>query len=343
MLLTFILIASDSEDGVFVNHDQSLSTASAESNAAHIEHPTATDYSSVAIYPPSSTSEDGVLVNESVNSSGSIESAPIKHVFEENGFKVTDLYLKHTSFWLASIKLEITNTRPSKQVHLIHLATPTAVICSIQDELTSLGWVISSHQIPIPALPSKSTILIISELSSPMMSAINDKQWQAIKDIISADHKILWVTTGSQLFVSKPDNALIHGLSRTMRAEDPLLRFVTLDVEFKGGDAAAGAISRILEDLDSGIALRENEYVERNEVIYISRIIPDVSKDDKVLESMDLHSSESPIELRCERVGTLDSLYWAEVSSQQPLLEEGMVDVEIVAAGLNFKVLSLPF
>lgn len=153
------------------------------------------------------------------------------------------------------------------------------------------------------------------------------------------------MTTGSQFEVSKPDNALIHGLARTMRAEDPLLTLVTLDVESSTGEQNPVTISRVLETLGKeDEAPVETELVERGGVVYVSRVRQDENvspvekKDDEELESRDLHESKTAIGLRCERIGTLDSLKWVEISGEEIPISDDMVEVEIVAAGLNFKV-----
>lgn len=52
---------------------------------------------------------------------------------------------------------------------------------------------------------------------------------------------------------------------------------------------------------------------------------------------MDLHSSESTIRLRAERVGNLDSLRYSQVTAGPALLPEGYVEIEVFASGVNFK------
>jgi hypothetical protein len=131
-----------------------------------------------------------------------------------------------------------------------------------------------------------------------------------------------------------------------MRAEDPLLKLVTLDVESSTGDETATAISCVLEDLASLVSdtPAETEFVERGGTLYISRVRPSDKigpferKDDAGLQTVDLHESKTLIKLQCERVGTLDALRWAEVRNTGLPIRDDMVEVEVAAAGLNFKV-----
>ncbi|KAF4630892.1 hypothetical protein G7Y89_g7242 [Cudoniella acicularis] len=238
---------------------------------------------------------------------------------------------------------------PSSKVDLVRFTEGRDTTAAVKASLEHLGWTIEEHFSPFSNLKPESTVIVLDELSAPVLTTVKDSQWQTLKELTAQDHKILWVTTGSQFQVSKPDNALIHGLARTMRAEDPMLSLITLDLQSSDAKETAPTVSRVLERLTNpelGL-LEEKEYVERAGVLHISRVRPDQEvtpiekKDDTGLEVMDLHESEACIRLRCERIGTLDSLRWSQVSTRELSLEKDYVEVEIVAAGLNFKDLAV--
>jgi hypothetical protein len=123
---------------------------------------------------------------------------------------------------------------------------------------------------------------------------------------------------------------------------------VTLDTQSSSGAETVAAIDQTLKYLEKPTHKMpmENEFVERGGVLYISRIRPDErtnqsEKDERngaELQIKNLHESETCIRLRCERLGTLDSLRYAEVSDRELPVEDHLVEVEIFAAGLNFKV-----
>ena len=139
--------------------------------------------------------------------------------------------------------------------------------------LQQSDWKITEHfSYPYPDLQPNSTVVILDELSSPLLSTVSDEQWQAIKHLISHRCQLLWVTEGSQFRVTKPNNSLVHGLFRTVRAEDPSLSLTTLDVEFGKGPATISAVDRVLWGLKMQL---ESEFVERGGVIYVNRILPD--------------------------------------------------------------------
>ena len=276
-------------------------------------------------------------------------------MLETNGFcSKIKIQCEKLSIHLAeAVSKDASSLNSAHRVDLVHLRNTTEITSKLKEALVQLGWQIEEHFFPFPNLRPKSTVLLLDELSSPVLTAVLDDQWQAIKELISKENKLLWVTTGSQFDVTKPDNALIHGLSRTIRSEDPLLNLITLDTQSSSGAETVTAIDHTLKYLEKSKQKMpmESEFVERRGVLYISRIRPDerinqAEKDERNgadLQIKNLHESETCIRLRCERLGTLDSLRYAEVSDQELPLRDHLVEVEIFAAGLNFKVFdSLP-
>ncbi|KAL8658106.1 MAG: hypothetical protein Q9226_001256 [Calogaya cf. arnoldii] len=93
----------------------------------------------------------------------------------------------------------------------------------------------------------------------------------------------------------------------------------------------------------------ENEYVERNGIISVCRILPNhrvnhAEKEDRQgadLVDKDLHQAETTIRRQCERLGSIDSLCYSEVESTELSLPDGCVEVEIAAAGLNFEDIAI--
>jgi hypothetical protein len=279
----------------------------------------------------------------------------VDSILETNGFssKIKIQSEKLSVHLAEAVHKDASSLNSAHRVDLVHLRNTTENTSKLKEALVQHGWQMDEHFFPFPNLRPKSTVLVLDELSSPVLTAVLGDQWQAIKELTSKENKLLWVTTGSQFEVTKPDNALIHGLSRTIRSEDPLLSLITLDTQSSSGAETVTAIDHTLKYLENATQKRptETEFVERNGVLYISRIRPDsrinqAEKDERNgadLQIKNLHESETCIRLRCERLGTLDSLRYAEVSDKELPLRDHLVEVEIFAAGLNFKVFdSLP-
>lgn len=241
--------------------------------------------------------------------------------------------------------------KPSAIIDLVRLrsdAESAARTDTTKLALESRGWTLNEHRYPFNTLTKGSTVLILDEISQPVLSTVSPEEWDAIKDLITTQRcKLLWVTAGSQFQVTQPDNAMVHGFFRTIRAEDPSLRLTTLDVEGAEGPATVNAIHRVLTTLAKPAPKTQvdNEYVERRGIIHVNRITVDeevnrlktAELEGADLQVKSLHDMRTTARLRAERVGTLDSLHYGEISSTELPVKDGCIEVEIYAAGLNFK------
>ncbi|KAI3321634.1 PKSKA1 [Xylariaceae sp. AK1471] len=213
------------------------------------------------------------------------------------------------------------------------------------ESLKSQGWNIWACS-NIQEIAASQTVLVTDELFRSVMQSPNDKQWEFLKQLIHKECNVLWVTTGATLDVTDPSKAAIQGFFRTVRAEERL-RLITLDVE--RATTAADAISsclKILSDprVEEG-QIMDTEFVERSGIVHIARILPNKALtalqsdevSDRTTEVVDLHGNQTMVRLGAERLGNVDSVHWAEVTPESIPLEDGCVEVEVYAAGLNYK------
>ena len=253
--------------------------------------------------------------------------------------------------YLSVAEPQIEDNQSYKQaIALVHLATPTEVTTNLIGSLQDRGWQISEHAGSLD-FPKNSTILVTDELSSPILPSMDANQWHILHNVVASGNKILWVTAGGQLDVTNPSAAMINGFVRTLRNEDPALSFTILDVEASSSFATPIAVDAILRSLSQPRPKThiENEFVERKGVIHISRIQPDDLVNQAEKDDMNgaepilapLHDLATTARMRAERLGTLESLHYAEVDSEQLPLSDGCVEVELFAAGLNFKDLAI--
>ena len=232
-------------------------------------------------------------------------------------------------------------SRPSQS-----LLSPT-----LQGTLERLGWRIktsSASQFDPSIKHPRTVTLVLDELFRSALTQITEQQWDGLKSLVSSGTPLLWVTTGSQhTQVSKPDRALVHGLFRVIRREDPTAKLTVLDVQSATSPATVHAISSVLSLFKNGgeDALVETEYVERDGVLYAQRILPDQGVNgfrkaeaegaEAVVKGF--HESEVLVRMHAERVGTMD-MGWYEEESVETDLEEDTVEVEVSTVGVNFKV-----
>lgn len=237
----------------------------------------------------------------------------------------------------------------SGAINLLCFNEPTVSELKLREKLRVSGWTVKEHKFPFTDVDTTKVSLVL-EFGEPLMPSISEGHWEAVKTLLSSGQKILWVTEGAQMDVTQPSKAMMHGLARTVRAEDPSVDVTLLDVEEAAGPSTLLAVSEVLRKAqeDKPKLHRESEYVERGGVIHICRIHPSPSVNqaesqlwDGAAEiEMDLHESKTTIRLQSERIGTLDELHFQEVAPVEVPLEENKLEVEIFAAGLNFKVRS---
>lgn len=234
-------------------------------------------------------------------------------------------------------------------IHIAHFTHEHHSASTIANDLVSFGWCVEHHNLPFLNLQPGCTTLVLEDPSSELLSNMTEDNWEGINHLFSQEHKVLWVTVGSQMEVTNPNGALVQGLLRTVRAESPTLDLVSLDVESIAGSSALAPINRILQKLtysSKGVQQAEAEYVERRGVLYISRVLPDstlnrAEKDrtygaETIMKP--LHEMDTCVRLISKQPGSLDALGYVEICSEEIPLAEGFAEVDIHAASLNFKV-----
>lgn len=266
-----------------------------------------------------------------------------------NGFdsviKVTDAPSNGLAYLSRTANTDVA-TESDKNLLVVRLAdtTPEVLPPLLQAALEASGWTITKRALHMFKPNDGSVVLILDELWNPVMTQVNQERWDSIKTLVSCGIPLLWVTCGAQGRVTNPDQAMINGLFRVARQENTLVRLTTLDVQSSTSPATNWAIEKVLGLLRSDASL-ETEYMERNGILHIPRLMPDTALNDFRHAEEDglepvtkgLHETEVQVQLRAERLGTLNGLTWCETETSIPEVEFGKVEVEVMAVGVNFK------
>lgn len=224
-------------------------------------------------------------------------------------------------------------------------------------------------------LTSAAAVLVVDELTRPLLTTISPDKWDALRRLLlqsaQGGRPVLWVTQGAQTDrVTAPDNALVQGLFRVVRREDPSVRLATLDVQSPASASAHWAIQQVLGALVAGggacdddlrddgevdtklntAAAAETEYAERDGLLLVPRVMPDrrlneikAAERGSGLELVEkpLRANPAQVRLQADHVGTLQSLKWCETATGPVPVEAGKVEMEVMAVGVNFKVSSV--
>jgi acyl transferase domain-containing protein/NADPH:quinone reductase-like Zn-dependent oxidoreductase len=255
----------------------------------------------------------------------------------------------HYAFTQRPIEGKGSGSRLSIQ-HLSLLSDKAQCHPEVHQTITALskeGWNVKTvADLTTLDATSEDLFLVLDELHSNILDTVDSKQWDVIQSLVNSRAKLLWVTAGGQNIVHSPNRAAIAGLFRSIRNEEQV-RFSTLDVRSSIDEHTIAAISACLDQLasdDHSSVLPDSDFVQQGAEVLISRIVPDdhlsVLQDDKPdqqpVETVDLQGFEGIVQMGCERLGSLDSIQFSEVTSAKAL-DQGTVEVKIHAAGLNYK------
>ncbi|KAI1122100.1 hypothetical protein F5Y10DRAFT_287542 [Nemania abortiva] len=236
---------------------------------------------------------------------------------------------------------------PRKLIVLRLDATTPKLAPSLQALLQALGWAVVQRSVRLPQSDhtADTTVLVLDELSKPLLTRIDGSQWDTLKALVSSGTPLLWVTKGSQHDrVTDPDRALVHGLFRVARRENPAARLTVLDVQSGTSPATAWAINQVLRLLYRGSNMVETEYAERDGILHAQRVIPDLVLNafkraetvgsEPIVKSF--HETDVQVHIHGDRVGTLD-LSWCEEELVEPEMKPDFIEVEAKTVGVNFK------
>ncbi|RYP43908.1 hypothetical protein DL768_009576 [Monosporascus sp. mg162] len=214
-----------------------------------------------------------------------------------------------------------------------------------------LGWEVRHHRVPFTTVQPGNKLLILDELFTPVLASIAEDQWTGLQTLLSQDCRVLWASRGAQMAVTNPDCSLAHGFARSIMNENPNAIIMTLDVESSLGMGTVMAINQILHLLTNvkDSPMGDTEFIERGGVLHIGRIVPDRLMNDQEMmnvqgpeaKDLPLFNHESCVRLTSDRLGTLESLRYTEITKGDIPLLEGEVEVDIHSVSLNFKDLAV--
>ncbi|KAL6817690.1 reducing type I polyketide synthase [Trichoderma camerunense] len=239
-----------------------------------------------------------------------------------------------------------TSPRPIICVSL--LEETSAVVLETRNGLQEYGWSVQESTDVLKDISSCTNVLIMDELSTVVMDRLTQRQLQILQHLIETQCNILWISSGGQLDVTNPRAAISTGFFRSLRAEEPLLTLMVLDVESPSAISQnAASIATCLAKMEQQKPKQqmESEFVERCGLIYVSRILPDEAlnrmghdKPSTIISTKKwLHASKARLEMMAEEPGNLETLRFVETSDESPfpLMTSDWVEVELYAAGLN--------
>ena len=195
--------------------------------------------------------------------------------------------------------------------------------------------------------------IFLDELERPMLANMTASDLEAIQNLCSAAG-ILWLSQGGQPHsAASPDSGMAIGLARSIRLENPAMRFVTLELDaacLLSQSRTAEIISKVYRaaftpEWDDRNTTHESEYMERNGVIFVPRVVQDMDTEHRIQKMMQNPVPEEqvytqdcrPVSLKMGTPGLLDTFYFAENDKIDRPLGPDDVEILVKASSLNFR------
>ncbi|PLB49865.1 putative LovB-like polyketide synthase [Aspergillus steynii IBT 23096] len=188
-------------------------------------------------------------------------------------------------------------------------------------------------------------VIVLSSLDSQLYfhaNASGHAEFYAAQSLLTkGTGNIVWVTRGGLMDVTSPEQALILGLARSARSENPDLRLVVFDIAPKSGPARAARLASELLDP----SIDENEIAERDGTLYIPRVVSNDQLNAKIPNGVGseatiqpLYQPNRPLALRIGRPGLLESLTFADDAEiQNEPLGPNDLEIEVKSSAINFR------
>ena len=194
--------------------------------------------------------------------------------------------------------------------------------------------------------------IYLGDMIQPGLPSPRLEMFEALKTLLVTSKGVLWISSGGTMDCEIPTASLHLGLLRSLRCEDNIRRYISLDLQAQPNiwtTCSANAILTVFRssfDYRTGSEDLEFEYAQRGDSIFIPRIEDDVSmsiaaNDDRsnhlVPETQSFRQPGRRIRMEIGTPGLLDSLSFRDDPDAEEELSNGMLEIEPKAFGINFR------
>lgn len=177
------------------------------------------------------------------------------------------------------------------------------------------------------------------EVDRAIMDDPTETDFERVKNLMLETTKTLWVSGHNE-----PSSAMVAGLARTVRNEEPGLAFHTLQFDLVSSQDLSTTAELILSAFMDGGG--DNEFMIDNGVIHVSRVLEDDVTNDQLHLLDPLHSktlstaavgqAAQPLKLSIQNAGMLSSLCFdKDPSTTYTSLEEDDVEIVVKASSVR--------
>ena len=245
----------------------------------------------------------------------------------------------------------ITPAQFDAEVVIVHGDNESQVLMAsaLSDALADLtGTRPTTGSLTLIAAAAKDKLcIVLSELSQPLLANLDAADFEALQCLLTTVQGLLWVVQGAYASSTNPDANMIAGLSRSLRSEGTLMKFITLDLDSHTDLGGCTAIQTLLDvfaaTLSSKPMVEEAEFMERDGKLLTPRVVNDEAMNEFVdrkihppaLESASFTDLNRPLKAIVSTPGVLEDVHFEDDKSIGISLPVDHVAFQVKAVGLS--------
>uniref|UniRef100_A0A8H7KAW2 Carrier domain-containing protein n=1 Tax=Bionectria ochroleuca TaxID=29856 RepID=A0A8H7KAW2_BIOOC len=183
-------------------------------------------------------------------------------------------------------------------------------------------------------LPPSQDVISFLDCDRPFFKDIDENTLAQLQKLMASigNSKLFWVTHGCQVKCTNPDFAQVIGMARAARVET-LSDFATCEVDDMSAslDVVVDVFVEYQKNQGDETLRQDYEFAIMDGTVMVPRAYPIVMKDEMTTGA----TEHDQMVLEATKPGRLTSLQWSP--RERSRLSAGDVEVEVHAAGLNFK------
>ncbi|MCJ1263260.1 hypothetical protein MMC22_003130 [Lobaria immixta] len=190
--------------------------------------------------------------------------------------------------------------------------------------------------------------VFLIELEQPLLNELCSRTFAALQELLTSSKSVFWVSGSCVAAPKGPEYAIINGLSRVLRNENPERPFAALALDIQGSitERQLQNIRQVfrIAQLSSGSLSYEPEFVEIDGLLNIPRAVrANQLSQDLFLRSLPQQSAmrtfreSPPLKLAIKSPGLLDTFYFGMDDDYRCPLASDDIEVEVRVVGMNFR------
>ena len=188
--------------------------------------------------------------------------------------------------------------------------------------------------------------IVLVETDEPLIYDLSSEVYLDLQEFVTTASDVLWIHSHGTASNSKPELSVVTGLARVLCNEYPDHRFTTLALESNGEltEPQLHSLLQVLEENHMSATLNHNEpeYLERNGILTIPRIVPDdvLSQElhiRSIPQKSDIKSVEDApaLKLQVGSPGLLDTLHFVKDEDISSVLGDNEIEIQTQCVGVN--------